>query len=70
MNDRPDLTPQQFGYAIGLLLARCAYERQLVEWGAAHADALASIRETHPEHHRAARDAYRARLHQLKETNP
>lgn len=69
MNERRPLTPDEFGRAVAKLLARCPFERQLIEWGEQHASALAAIRDSHPEYHRAARDAYRARLAELKGTS-
>jgi len=65
-DERPSLTPDEFGRAVGLLLASAPFERQLTDWGAAHAAALAAIRQSHPHHYAAARRAYAARLVELR----
>jgi hypothetical protein len=60
------LSPDEFAAAVLVCVGLCPTERSLTDWGAAHSAALASIKATHPIHHKAARDAYARRLAELR----
>lgn len=66
MNERRDLTPEDFAAAVAACAALCRAEADLSAWGQAHASTLSAIAESHPLHFQAARRAYAERLRTLK----